>query len=59
MSAQPISETPDHETWDEVEYSLEVANFLDALERVVARLFGAPDQLNDNDDDPSTIPEEA
>ena len=59
MDAPSTSEMTALDNYDELSYSLEVANFLDALERVVVRLFGAPSQLNDNEDDPSTTTEEA
>ena len=59
MAAQSTSESPLPENYAELDYSLEVANFLDALERVVVRLFGVPSQPNDNEDGPLTITEEA
>jgi hypothetical protein len=59
MDAQSTSEIPYPDNHDELAYSLEVGYFLDALERVVVRLFGTADQRNDNEDDPSTTAEEA
>lgn len=52
---EPIQPTPDtlHVWNDDLEQSLEVANFLDALERIVTRLFGTTEQGVDNEEHPS------
>jgi hypothetical protein len=48
---EPVYSTPDKQNdWDDtLDHSLEVANFLDALERIVTRVFGAADHSIDND----------
>lgn len=57
---EPAHSIPEKENiWDEpLEQSLEVANFLDAIERIITRVFGVADKPLDNDDHPTNIPTE-
>ncbi len=50
---QPVESTPESSNaWDgdTLEQSLEVANFLEAIERIITRLFGVAENAADNED---------
>ncbi len=58
---QPIessSESPNAWDGDTLEQSLEVVNFLEAIERIITRLFGVAENAADNEDGPTDMSSE-
>ncbi len=58
---QPVESTPESSNaWegDTLEQSLEVANFLEAIERIITRRFGVAENAADNEDDPTNMSSE-
>ncbi len=52
----PVRSTPEkQDTWDceTLGHALEVANFLEAIGRIMTRLFGVADHAVDNEGDPT------